>query len=427
MYTGILPEQGPNLSVPLRFYVLGNLNLLIALIGFAIKFYVLKEISFTIEFLFYNKTFLFFLHLFTIGYLLFIIFGSLFQIFSVVIGIKVKKPELIANLIILFFYSILFFFYQIEIQFHYSPYILLPLVGLFFIIFVFFFLPLMQNIQLNNIGFLYSILSFLLGILLIFTYFLILLNFLEVNINLNKITLYHSLFMFIGFIFQLIASMFFQILPLFYVTKPYPKKIALFINFFYFFGILLYIVLEISFSIKIYYTKILFSIGNLIFIYSTLQILLKRERKIQDITIYFFYLGMICLILSNFLLLLEIPFLYPFVFFCLFVVAIISGMHYKIIPFLCWFHLQSLKNQIKIKNPKFLMKTIAITMQDFTFKKIEKLHLFVYVVILVVVWIPYMFSLYLEIFLSFLFFSITWFQILYAIIKYTCYYKKIEL
>ncbi len=110
-------------------------------------------------------------------------------------------------------------------------------------------------------------------------------------------------------------------------------------------------------------------------------------------------------------------------FYILFIISIITGMLYKIIPFLCWFHLYSLRNQLvfhNITNKQKDIFSISFYMSDFIIRSVYKIQ----------------FAIFISIFLVFIWFLITMvdikmlillfiLQILYAIFTYIKIYNKI--
>ncbi len=89
------------------------------------------------------------------------------------------------------------------------------------------------------------------------------------------------------------------------------------------------------------------SLSGIMFALITLNLQWRRKRKIPDIGLAFWRLGMLCLILA--------ASLYPFaeseplkivtglLFLLGFAASVVNGMLYKIVPFLAWFHLKAQK------------------------------------------------------------------------------------
>jgi hypothetical protein len=107
------------------------------------------------------------------------------------------------------------------------------------------------------------------------------------------------------------------------------SSIAIFINH------ELFILYKISISIILFY-----------FSYITINKLSNRKRKLQDATVNFYFSSMVFLSLGTFYWLSMDMFNLSFeplaILFGLgFLVSLLNGMLYKIVPFLTWFHLNS--------------------------------------------------------------------------------------
>ncbi len=87
-------------------------------------------------------------------------------------------------------------------------------------------------------------------------------------------------------------------------------------------------------------------LGALLILFAglTLDLQRRRKRKLGDATLDFWRLGMVNLILACLLMLLPFPDPAPLMagiaFLVGFAVSVVTGMLYKILPFLAWFHLQ---------------------------------------------------------------------------------------
>jgi hypothetical protein len=98
--------------------------------------------------------------------------------------------------------------------------------------------------------------------------------------------------------------------------------------------------------------KILLAMGLATFALITIRLQLKRRRKLPDVTLDFWRVGMVSLLLAILLWLtaqifpvLQVMQSYDMLLGMLMIVgfamSVINGMLYKIVPFLVWFHLQS--------------------------------------------------------------------------------------
>jgi len=94
------------------------------------------------------------------------------------------------------------------------------------------------------------------------------------------------------------------------------------------------------------------AVGILLFAVATLRLQIRRRRKLSDVTLDTWRLGMASLIACVAIWLAAqfwpawadsdaYPMLLGVLFIGGFAVSVVSGMLYKIVPFLAWFHLQS--------------------------------------------------------------------------------------
>ncbi|GIX42895.1 MAG: hypothetical protein KatS3mg129_2628 [Leptospiraceae bacterium] len=424
-FTGIFPEQGPKISIPFRFYFLAHLNIIIGFLYLFYKFF--SESDFIKLLSFESHHFLILFHCFSIGFLLFIIFGSLFQMLPVVLGVIIKHNEFVSNFMIILLYLIYYLFSIYFVYFQHS--LILGFIILIFIILivVYFIIPLVKTYNIENPGFFLSLFSFIIGLSIIAIYFLNL-NFLLHDINLFTIRRIHGIIMLIGFVQQLIISVTFQVIPMFYVSKNYPQIIKSILNYGYFF--LSILILLIQHNSLIYF----YIIFNLIYIITTINILLKRSRKLKDSTIKFFILGLILLFIISIILLVDFKYNYFSIILFLFINYILSfiyGMFYKIVPFLSWFHLQSIKNRkmfdlLKSGKDTNSLFFIQFHMSDFIIKKLENIH-FIYFIICILFFITIKQFLFFYIIMILLFFTIPLIQLCYAIYKFKKILDKIGL
>ncbi|MBI5331534.1 MAG: hypothetical protein HZB71_13110 [Betaproteobacteria bacterium] len=81
--------------------------------------------------------------------------------------------------------------------------------------------------------------------------------------------------------------------------------------------------------------------GLVLFALTTLRLLGQRKRKIPDVTLDFWRLGLVCLLASLALALAGVELMAGLLFLAGFALSVVNGMLYKIVPFLAWFHLQA--------------------------------------------------------------------------------------
>ena len=157
----------------------------------------------------------------------------------------------------------------------------------------------------------------------------------------------HYSFALVGWVGMLIVAVAFQVIEMFYVTPPYPgfyKKWA-------------WVLLSAALMFKMVWLlsslpyaavfDVLIAVTLLGFAVLTLRRLSQRKRPVADATVWFWRMGMVLLLLSvlgwfGFAVSGESA-LVPMILIAYggFALSIVSGMVYKIVPFLVWFHLNS--------------------------------------------------------------------------------------
>ncbi len=173
----------------------------------------------------------------------------------------------------------------------------------------------------------------------------------------EMLTNLHLVWGLIGWVSLLIIGIAYQVVPMFHVTPHYPQLLMKWLVPTLFLTILTwsiaYFLVNLNYLPHIVATSIGSFIGLelIIFALSTFYIHRKRLRKIPDVTLNFWHVGMMNLILSiliwyagEILSLTAYPFfpmLLGILFLAGFILPIIQGTLYKIVPFLVWLHLQN--------------------------------------------------------------------------------------
>jgi len=267
----------------------------------------------------------------------------------VVAGAIIPKAKLTADITYIFIttglilFSLGFFLYE-KILFFISSVLLL--IGLlYFVCIALFKLFNVSNKSYIVIGMIISLCFFLIGFL-----FGIHLLISHATQNITALhydfALIHYNYVFFGFMFLLIVSITIQVVPMFWVANSFTKneqKITILsttlLLLFYFFNILF----NLNFD---YIYKLLLSMVSMFFVYITIKKLLNRRRKLKDISVYFYISSMVFLALGIIYWLvyeyLNLPLKPLAILLGLgFVISLMNGMLYKIVPFLTWFHLSS--------------------------------------------------------------------------------------
>lgn len=338
MFTGLSLDQAPPFKAPLKFFLTAPIFAIIA------GLLLLNE-----SIHLHSPHFIASLHFITIGFIVMIAFGALLQMLPVVAGAVIKRSLLLANgtygLIIfgLLGFS-LGFFLDDSSYFFVSSVLLFSGLGIFSYICLYKLFEIekkswiIKGMIFSLIGF---IIAFLLGIHMLGEY------------AIESFSSYHYMFanlhyniIFFGFLFLLIVSISFQVIPMFWVSDAYSQtqqKYILIITVGLLFFYLINTVYELNLDMLY---KFFISMVVIYFAFITIYKLYKRKRKLKDISVYFYYSSMIFLILGIFYWLgMSFFTLNSIVFGILlgmgFVMTLMNGMLYKIVPFLTWFHLSS--------------------------------------------------------------------------------------
>lgn len=170
------------------------------------------------------------------------------------------------------------------------------------------------------------------------------------------VTAAHVAFGLLGWVLLLVIGVAYQVVPMFQITPPYPPKLARWLARALFLFLLARAVApllprEAGTCISLA-ADIGLAMAILIFAVVTLRLQSRRRRKLPDVTLDFWRMGMASLITCVLVWLAgklwrgwaasEIyPLLLGVLFIGGFAVSVVNGMIYKIVPFLAWFHLQA--------------------------------------------------------------------------------------
>jgi hypothetical protein len=161
-----------------------------------------------------------------------------------------------------------------------------------------------------------------------------------------------------GAIGGLIVGVGFHVIPMFYLSSPFPEKRAVWILRAGMFSLAAVSVLLLnSAGSAMLFSAMLPGIAaSIIFTVTVWRMLLKRKRKIVDATLRFWQIGLLAFPLSLLCLASQLfwpderwLFAFGLLFLMGFTATITNGMLYKIVPFLIWFHrFSTLVGKVKI-------------------------------------------------------------------------------
>ena len=161
-----------------------------------------------------------------------------------------------------------------------------------------------------------------------------------------------------GGIGGLIVGVGFHVIPMFYLSSPFPEKRAVWILNAGLFSLAAFsVLLLISAGSAMLFTAMLPGVAaSIIFAVTVWQMLLKRKRKVVDATLRFWQIGLLAFPLSLLCLAAQLfwpdeqlHFAFGLLFLMGFATTITNGMLYKIVPFLIWFHrFSTLVGKVKV-------------------------------------------------------------------------------
>lgn len=361
---GLSLDQAPPISVPFRFFLTAPIFAI--LIGVLFLVYPAEVITNR----FSNET-IAMVHLFTLGVLSMIIFGAMQQMMPVLAGAPIKRAKLFATIVhtSLTLGTLCFalkFLFNLEQLFIVAIICLAISFLTFFSVAIFLLFKVKYLTSTVNVMRLFAIagiLTALLGLHLAGAH-------LSGNIASNHYTFVniHILLGIFGFAALLIIGVSFQVIPMFYVALDFPKSVQNRLPISIFILLISYIAFAFL-NLDFYVYKILFTLFFIIFAFHGLNSLNNRRRPVADVTLWYWKVSLYSLIVAmlNWLFVpqdssyfLTILFAFGFLF------SLLQGMIYKIIPFLCWFHLNS-KGYFQIPTIKEIINEDLIKIQFYIY------------------------------------------------------------
>ena len=371
--SGLSLEQAPPISVPFRFFVTAPIFGLLA----ALLLLIYGPEALTNRWV---PATLALTHLITLGFLGMIMCGAMMQMLPVLAGSPVPKVKPVATAVhILLTIGILAlasgFLSGTTGLFHLA----LTALGLGFLIFIIAISIALIRIRTPNDtihGMRLAIASLATTVILGLTIGAGFSGMTSLN-QLIPLTDIHLGWGILGWIGLLVVGVAYQVVPMFQLTPEYPGKVTAPLNWVIFATLIIWAPLYLAWG-NGHLSKlvpdiwmILPATGYLLFAGVTLWLQQKRRRRVSDVTLLFWRVGMIfvaaCLLLwlagfipaiknqPAFSLLLGIWLLFGVA------ASVVNGMLYKIVPFLAWFHLQNRQvalmsmGKVKVPNMKELM------------------------------------------------------------------------
>ncbi|MDP2893024.1 MAG: hypothetical protein Q8N78_01495 [Sulfurimonas sp.] len=372
-FDGLSVDQAPPISAPIRFFVTAPLFAVLA--GILILFSDAAVLSSR-----FSTHTIAITHALTVGFLSFVMFGALLQMLPVLAGVRISKVDLVAKSSYAFMLigtlSMIF-----GLWFDISKLILLSslLLGGGFLILIISMLIALKgvvnvtaSVRAMITSLIFALLITLMGMHLLSSYGIG--KFSDLHLLFANI---HSVWAVFGFAGVLIIGVAFHVLPMFYVAPRFKKFCKQKVVWLITSGLLLWLFLNIF--IESYSTIPKIWVALFFWAFST-TVYLKlnaRRRKISDITVWYWRSATIFMTLGTFAWAINDFFDEKYIVIVSiligggFILSIMSGMLYKIVPFLVWFHLNA-KGYMSIP-----------TMNDMISKKLAKAQFFLFILSLI--------------------------------------------
>lgn len=354
---GLSFEAMPPLAVPFRFFITAPLFIL--LVGGLWLFASPVELLSRWSGLMLAST-----HGITLGFMLMIMFGALFQVLPVVTGIAMPAAKGLSRLVHFFLtLGVACLCFGLATMHHIwvgAGALCLFVAVIAFATGLFISFPKMRSaptswgIRLAALGLLITIglgFAFITGWLKP-----------ELFPGYRAWTNLHLMWGMVGWTLLLVMAVSFQVIPMFYVTPDYPKWVSHFLPAFIFAQLLLFSLSEIFFAADIAPLVmkgqlIMLTISTSSYALYTIYLLRIRKRKATDVTIWFWNTAMVSFVVAALLFLImlfyqgvfrqQLELLFAGILLTGFAMALITGMLLKIVPFLVWLNIQ----QKWIKHP----------------------------------------------------------------------------
>ncbi|WP_324172352.1 hypothetical protein [Sulfurimonas sp.] len=365
---GLSIDQAPPISAPVRFYLTAPLFAILA--GFFIFFSDASILSSR-----YSIDSIIITHTLTIGFLSFIMLGSLTQMLPVLAGVVIPKVDKVSKIAHIFLVigliSMIFGLLRENASANILAMILLGSGFTMMITVIAMAVTKVKNfnatVKAMSVSLVFATLTILMGVFLLFTY---------VNNDVaqyrNMIANVHSVWGVFGFGGILIIGVTFQVLPMFYVAPKFKqfckKKVVWLISF----GLTLWLLTSIFYEPLTILGKTWISIFFWAFATTVWLKLTRRKRPIVDVTVWYWRSASILLTIGAFIWIFDEYFRHEYIVMVAiilggFILSIMMGMLYKILPFLVWFHLNAMGYM-----------TIP-TMNEMINKKLAKIQFILYI------------------------------------------------
>jgi len=359
-FSGLSLDQAPPIKVPFLYFLSAPLFALIALSVLLIGGFD--------SFSQFSHTTIASLHLVTIGFFSFVMFGALTQMLPVIASATIShvtRIPFVAFVLMVFglLSMVIGLVWYTPSSFTFS-YIALGFGFITALLSLFHAIASIVHIT-PTIRFVFASLGVALFVVLLGVFLLYGFANEDINILHYMVMHIHSVYAVFGFAFLLIVGVSFQILPMFYVAPDFSRYMQQ-----WYMPVFLVLLLVWG-GVNLFpldaelYVKIALVAMVLLYLYEFYRKLITRKRKINDATIRYFQTGIVSLFFGLFLWIWDYnahTIMVASILIGIFLFSIMQGMLYKIVPFLVWFHLNA-KGYMSIPVTTQIIEAKRVTMQ----------------------------------------------------------------
>jgi len=341
---GLSVDQAPPISSPLRFFLTAPL--------FGVLAGILIFLSDTTALMGrYSIDSIIVTHAITIGMFGFIMLGALTQMLPVLASAKIYKVKLVTTIShFLLTSGLLAMLFGLKLQIALLSTFAYLFLGTGFLIMIVSIGYSIKSVKSINatikgmiVSLIFAFLIVLMGVVLLYEYAVGSIS--EIHFLLANV---HSVWAIYGFSGILIIAVSFQVLPMFYVAPKFKqfckKRVVNLISI----GLVIWLISNLYFEEYSLYAKLWIATFFWAFATTVWLKLNKRKRPISDVTVWYWRAASIFLTLGSFLWIFDEFFKHEYIVMVGiligggFILSIMIGMLYKIVPFLVWFHLNGM-------------------------------------------------------------------------------------
>lgn len=343
-FNGLSIDQAPPISAPLRFFLTAPIFGIIAGFLLLLGDPVALSNRFSLESIVS-------VHAITIGFLGFVMLGALTQMLPVLAGVKIPRVKEVTTLSHMLLVVGLLCMIA-GLYFQNSVFALFALVGLgggFLIMIGAISIAIMQvknftaTVRGMGVSLFFAFFTVLMGLFLLYSYM-----YEDFSTYHTIIANTHSVWGVFGFGGVLIIGVSFQVLPMFYVAPKFKRFCKKRVIWLIVAGLLLWLALNAFAEPLSVFAKFWIALFFWAFATTVWKKLNARRRPISDVTVWYWRSASIFLTLGTFVWIFDEWFSSEHIVITAifigggFILSIMVGMLYKIVPFLVWFHLNAM-------------------------------------------------------------------------------------